>query len=136
MNNLLVCSKEIKEVDPDGTVLFYANTFNFEDSDGDISLPGSFAKTLKENAARLRHLKYHDTRLMPGVIKEASEDQVGLLIKSQLILNTQLGKETYEEYKAMFDAGKQMEHSVRVQAIKFVERSEEHTSELQSLREI
>ena len=121
MNNLLVCSKEIKEVDPDGTVLFYANTFNFEDSDGDISLPGSFAKTLKENAARLRHLKYHDTRLMPGVIKEASEDQVGLLIKSQLILNTQLGKETYEEYRAMFDAGKQMEHSVRVQAIKFVE---------------
>ena len=121
MNNLLVCSKEIKEVDPDGTVIFYGNTFHNEDSDGDISLPGSFSKTIKENAARIRHLKYHDTRLMPGVIKEISEDQAGLLVKSQLILTTQLGKETYEEYKAMHASGKQMEHSVRVQAVKFVE---------------
>ena len=121
MNSLLVCNKEIKEVDPDGTVLFYANVFNNTDSDGDLSLPGSFSKTLKENASRLRHLKYHDTRLMPGVIKEATEDQVGLLIKSQLILNTQLGKETYEEYKAMHEAGKQMEHSVRVNPVKYAE---------------
>ena len=117
--NIIVCNKEIKEVDPQGTVIFYANTFNNLDGDGDISLPGSFKKTLKENASRLRHLKYHDTRLMPGVIREISEDQTGLLVKSQLILNTQLGKETYEEYKAMFDAGKQMEHSVRVEPIKY-----------------
>ena len=129
--NIIVCNKEIKEVDPQGTVIFYANTFNNLDGDGDISLPGSFKKTLKENASRLRHLKYHDTRLMPGVIREISEDQTGLLVKSQLILNTQLGKETYEEYKAMFDAGKQMEHSVRVEAIKY-EESEEQTETYRS----
>jgi len=124
MNNIITCSKEIKEVDPQGTVLFYANTFGNTDSDKDMSMPGSFKKSISENGPRIRHLKYHDTRLMPGVIKEISEDQTGLLVKSQLILNTQLGKETYEEYKAMFDAGKQMEHSVRVEAIKSVMKAD------------
>lgn len=119
MNNIISCNSEIKDLDEKGVVVFYANTFGNTDSDGDISLPGSYAKTLKENMQRLKHLKWHDTRYMPGVVKEASEDSIGLLIKSQLILNTQLGRETYEEYKAVLDAGRQMEHSVRVNAIKF-----------------
>jgi HK97 family phage prohead protease len=86
-------------------------------------MPGSFKKTLKDNGSRLRHFKYHDTRLMPGVIIEAKEDQIGLLITSQLILETQLGRDTYEEYKALANAGKQMEHSVGVNAVKY-ERDE------------
>lgn len=119
MNNLISCIKKIKDLDEKGVVIFYANTFDNIDSDGDKSLPGSFSKTLRENGPRIRHLKYHDTRLMPGVPIEIKEDSIGLLVKSQLILNTQLGKETYEEYKAMFAANKQMEHSVRVEPIKF-----------------
>lgn len=113
------CTYEIKSLDDKGIVQFYANTFHNMDSDRDISLPGSFSKTLSENAKRLRHFKYHDSRLMPGVVIEAKEDEVGLLVTSQLIMNTQLGKETYEEYKAMFDAGKQMEHSIGCNAIKY-----------------
>lgn len=125
MKEFVGCSYEIKGMDERGEVQFYANVFHNLDSDRDISLPGSFAKTLKENSKRLRHFKYHDSRLMPGVIREAKEDETGLLITSQLILNTQLGRETYEEYKAMYDAGKQMEHSVGVNAIKY-ERDEEN----------
>ncbi len=117
------CNYEIKSLDDKGIVQFYANVFHNLDSDRDISLPGSFSKTLSENAKRLRHFKYHDSRLMPGVVIEAKEDEVGLLVTSQLIMNTQLGKETYEEYKAMFDAGKQMEHSIGCNAIKY-ERDE------------
>lgn len=118
MKTFIPCSYEIKDVSEKGVVQFYANTFNNTDSDNDISLPGSFKKTLKDNAKRLRHFKNHDPRQMPGVILEAKEDEIGLLITSQLILETQLGRETYEEYKALAQADKQMEHSVGVTAIK------------------
>jgi len=119
MKDFVVCTKEIKSIDEKGFVSFYANAFNNMDSMRDISLPGSFSKTIKENAARIRHFKYHDHRLMPGVVTELKEDDFGLLVTSKLILDTQLGKETYEQYKAMFEAGKQMEHSVGVNAIKY-----------------
>lgn len=119
MNNIIACNTEIKDLDEKGVVVFYANTFGNTDSDGDVSQPGAFSKTIKDDNKRFKHLKWHDTRYMPGVIKEISEDAVGLLVKSQLILNTQLGRETYEEYKAVQEAGRQMEHSVRVNAIKY-----------------
>jgi len=113
------CLYEVKSLDEKGVVRFYANVFNTLDTDRDISLPGSFQKTLVENGNRLRHFKFHDHRLMPGVVMEAKEDQIGLLITSQLMLNTMIGKETYEEYKALAAAGKQMEHSVGVNAVKY-----------------
>lgn len=119
LNNFLVCNSEIKGLDETGIVQFYANTFSNVDSDGDVSMPGSFQKTIKENWGRIRHFKYHDPKLMPGVVKELKEDEQGLLVTSKLILNTQLGRETYEEYKAMFDAQKQMEHSVKVNPVKY-----------------
>lgn len=119
MKNFIPCNYLIKDLTEKGLVSFYANVFNNVDSDYDVSAPGSFKKTLKDNGSRLRHFKYHDTRLMPGVIVEAKEDEIGLLVTSQLILETQLGRETYEEYKALAMAGKQMEHSVGVNAIKY-----------------
>jgi len=123
MKEFIPCNFEIKDLTDKGVVSFYANAYNLVDSDYDVSMPGSFKKTLKDNGSRLRHFKYHDTRLMPGVIIEAKEDQIGLLITSQLILETQLGRDTYEEYKALANAGKQMEHSVGVNAVKY-ERDE------------
>ncbi len=113
------CNYEIKGLDDKGIVIFIANAFGNKDTDGDVSLPGSFAKTITENGKRIRHFKYHNNTLMPGVVTDLKETDEGLLVTSQLILGTQLGKETYEEYKAMFAAGKQMEHSVGVNAIKY-----------------
>jgi len=110
---------EIKSIDDKGIVQFYCNGFNNMDTDRDISLPGSFAKTIVENGKRCRHFKMHDRTMMPGVVTELKEDSVGLLVTSQLIMGTQLGKETYEEYKALAAAGKQMEHSCGVNAIKY-----------------
>lgn len=124
MKTFIPCSYEIKDVTEKGVVEFYANVFNNTDTDNDISLPGSFKKTLKDNGKRLRHFKNHDPRQMPGVIIDAKEDDIGLLIKSQLILETQLGRETYEEYKALAMAEKQMEHSVGVTSIKFDKNEE------------
>jgi HK97 family phage prohead protease len=119
MKEFIGTAYEIKDLDEKGIVQFYANTFGVVDTDKDCSLPGSFVKTIGENSGRLRHLKWHDNRFMPGVIKEIKEDQIGLFVTSKLIMNTQLGRETYEEYKAMFEANKQMEHSVKVEAVKY-----------------
>jgi HK97 family phage prohead protease len=119
MKEFIGSNYEIKSLDEKGVVQFYANTFGILDTDKDISLPGSFVKTIKENNDRLRHLKWHDPKYMPGVIHEIKEDQIGLHVTSKLIMNTQLGRETYEEYKAMFEANKKMEHSVKVEAIKY-----------------
>lgn len=119
MKEYIGTTYEIKALDEKGIVQFYANVFNNLDTDRDISLPGSFAKTIAENGKRIRHFKMHDRDRMPGVVTELKEDTIGLLVTSQLILGTQLGKETFEEYKALFTAGKQMEHSVGVNAVKY-----------------
>jgi uncharacterized protein len=110
---------EIKEVDQNGTVVFYASVFGNKDLGGDTIMPGAFSKTIKENVKNIRHYKHHSTELMPGVIQELSEDSIGLIVKSKLILGTQLGRETYEEYKAMNEAGKSMDHSIGYNTIKF-----------------
>ena len=91
---------ELKDLDEKGTVTFYYNAFNNEDSDGEISLPGSHSKSQSENKARIKHFKNHNKYMTPGVIKEMGEDSVGAWARSQLILDSTLGKDTYAEYKA------------------------------------
>jgi HK97 family phage prohead protease len=90
----------LKDIDEKGVVTFYFSAFGNRDSDGDITLPGAFKKTFSENKERVRHFKNHDSRLTPGVVKELGEDTFGAWARSQLILGTQLGRDTYEEYKA------------------------------------
>ena len=103
---------KIEDIDNKGIVKFYASVFGNLDKAGDIVDPGAYSKTIAENIKEIQHYKNHDSRLMPGVVTEAKEDDRGLLITSKLILGTQLGKETYEEYKAMAEAGKSMFHSI------------------------
>lgn len=113
------CQSEIKDIDQQtGIVVFYPAVFNNRDFGGDTLMPGSTRKTLQENFKNIRHFKHHDKTLMPGVIFEANEDSYGVLAKSKLILKTQVGLETYEEYKAMAEAGKSMDHSIGYNTIK------------------
>lgn len=109
---------EIVDVDEKGTVVFYASIFGNKDSYRDIVMPGAFSKTIAENGKNIKHYKNHDGRQMPGVITELEEDAKGLKAKSNLILGTQVGRETYEEYKAMAAAGKSMPHSFGYWTIK------------------
>jgi HK97 family phage prohead protease len=119
MKEYISCNYEIKSLDEKGVVQFYANAFGNTDTDKDLSLPGSFQKTIAENGNRIRHYKMHDKNRMPGVVTDLKEDAIGLLVTSQLIMGTQLGRETYEEYKAIAAAGKQMEHSAGLNCIKY-----------------
>jgi hypothetical protein len=52
MKEYISCNYEIKGLDEKGIVQFYANVFNNLDTDGDISLPRSFSKTIAENGKR------------------------------------------------------------------------------------
>lgn len=121
---------EVKDVDEKGQVLFYFSAFGIKDSDGDITRKGTFTKTINENIKRIKHLKNHNTTQTPGVIKEMGEDEYGAWALSQLILKTQLGKDTYEEYKA----GAITEHSYGYDTIKEKEDTELKANILEELK--
>ena len=100
-------SAEVKDVDSKGMVKFQFSEFDYLDTDGDITRPGAFKKTMVENFKRIKHFKNHDRWQAPGVIKELWEDNNGAFAASQLILDSTLGKDTHAEYKA----GQITEHS-------------------------
>lgn len=106
------CITQVKDIDEKGVVSFYGSILNTPDRVKDIVDPGAYTKTISENFSEIQHYKNHDSTLMPGVIFELKEDSTGLLAKSKLILNTELGRDTYEQYKAMAEAKKSMGHSI------------------------
>jgi len=128
------CITEIKDVTQSGLVIFYASVFGNTDLGGDVIEAGAFKKTLRENLKNIRHFKHHNPKLMPGVIQDLKEDDYRLLATSKLILNTQLGKETYEEYKAMAEAGKSMDHSIGYSTIKYEDDRATNSRKLKELR--
>lgn len=91
---------QLKDIDyKNAIVSFYHSSFDDEkDSDGDIIQKGSFAKTIRENFARMKHLYNHDRTLAPGVVKEVAEDNKGCYTVSQLVPTT-LGKDVLVEYE-------------------------------------
>lgn len=105
------CLSLVKDIDETGMVSFYASVFNTPDRVKDVVDKGSFTKTISENYKDIQHYKNHIVGPIPGIIRELSQDDYGLLTKSKLILGTQLGRETYEEYKAYAEAQKSMGHS-------------------------
>ena len=104
-----------------GRVTILANGLNIEDSQGDISTSGSFAKTLndfKGGRRNIFHYKNHDRFETIGFIVDGKETATDLVLDSQLNLNKQIGREVYEDYKLAQELGKNIEHSIGVYAIK------------------
>lgn len=86
----------VKSVDSDGrTIEGYAAAFGNVDSWGDVIQPGAFAKTIKENAARIKVAWQHDFWEVIGIPVELREDDVGLYTRSH-ISRTQRGNEALE----------------------------------------
>lgn len=110
------CDIGLKGLDEKGVVTFYFNAFDNVDSDNDMSRKGAFLKTMNDQKGRIKHFKNHNIYQTPGVISEMGEDEKGAWARSQLILGTTLGKETYEEYKA----GAITEHSFGYDVVKSV----------------
>lgn len=111
---------DLKDLDETkGVVVAYANVYNNRDSDGDISAPGSFDKTVKENFKRIRVLKNHDPKLMIGVPLEIdTNDSYGLLTKSQFNMKKDLGRDMFTDVQLMYDNGLNAELSIGHKALK------------------
>ena len=99
-------SYDLKDLDENkGIVVAYANAYNFKDSDGDISAPGSFNKTVTENFKRIRVLKDHNPTMMIGVPLEINaNDPYGLLTTSQFNMNKNLCKDMFTDVKLMHES--------------------------------
>lgn len=107
-------SVEVKDLDDTkGVIVAYANTYNFKDSDGDISAYGSFDKTVTENFKRIRVLKDHNPTMMIGVpLAIDTKDSYGLLTTSQFNMNKALSKDMFEDIKLMTNNGLNAELSI------------------------
>jgi len=107
-------SIEVKDLDDTkGVIVAYANTYNFKDSDGDISAYGSFDKTVTENFKRIRVLKDHNPTMMIGVpLSIDTKDSYGLLTTSQFNMNKALSKDMFTDIKLMHETGLNAELSI------------------------
>lgn len=101
-----------------GVVTIDVNAFGVKDSQGDISMPGSFKKTLQEGFGRVKWLRNHRTDQQIGVPIEGAEVDGNLRVKGALHMGTQMGREVFEMYKLNAKYGRTLEHSIGVRAIK------------------
>lgn len=111
----------IKDYDGQGRIVVAANAFGNIDSDRDISMPGSFDRTIKENWARVKWFLNHDRTQLLGVPLKAYASDDYLTIEGQLNMQKQIGRDTYEDYKLYAEHGMSLEHSIGVDPIKYLE---------------
>ncbi len=98
MKNLITRSLLLKSQEQDGHFTGYASVFNITDHHGDQVLPGSFSKSLTKLRGKGKMPKMlwqHDSRFPIGVWREIREDERGLFVHGQLLLDVQKGRETY-----------------------------------------
>src|SRR5690606_36919171 len=92
--------------DQTGFLIGYANIYSVKDLVGDISNPTSFVKTASERKAKIKIHKNHDKNLLVGVPKELNpHDPVGLHLTAKMLMDTQLGRDTYHESKFLVENG-------------------------------
>ena len=120
----------IKAVNSDErTVYFMANTFYYVDSDGDITIPGCFQKSIQDRGpqskahAKIKHFLHHDPHKIVGrvdVLRESNEEGFyGLYCESYLPETTD-GEDTLCKYdEKLYD-----NHSIgfRYEDLEYVEK--------------
>lgn len=99
--------------DKKGIVVAYANVYDVQDSDGDISAKGSFTKTVPENYSRIGVFKNHNPERPVGIPLEINaKDSYGLLTTTKFDLSITDGKEMYNHIKFKNENGRNTELSV------------------------
>lgn len=106
------------DVDEKGIVTVAVNGIGVKDSQNDISMPGSFNKTLRENIGRMKWFLNHDTTQLLGVPLSGKEEGGNLIMVGQLNLEKQIGRDILSDYKLYASTGRTLEHSIGVSAIK------------------
>lgn len=90
---------EIKDVTKSGTFAGYGSVYGNVDQGDDIVMPGAFAESLAQYAAKGRMpamLWQHKSSEPCGVYTAMKEDANGLYVEGKLALKTQRGAEAYE----------------------------------------
>lgn len=92
--------------DQSGFLIGYANIYSEKDLAGDISNPVSFIKTVSERKPKIKIYKNHDNNLLVGVPQELNPyDPVGLHLSAKMLMETELGRDTYHESKFLVENG-------------------------------
>ncbi len=88
---------EIKVLDEDqGIIEAYVSVFGNVDSYGDVVVKGAFAEAIKNNFPRYpKGVWSHDWSMPIAKTLEIREDERGLYVKGQLLLDIQKAKEAY-----------------------------------------
>lgn len=105
------------EVTEKGIVTVAVNGIGIEDSQHDISTPGSFTDTLRDDIKKMRWYLNHDQRQLLGVPLSGEEKDGNLVMVGQLNLEKQIGRDTLADYKLFHAAGRTLEHSIGVKAL-------------------
>ncbi len=105
------------EVTEKGIVTVAVNGIGIEDSQHDISMPGSFTDTLRDDIKKMRWYLNHDQRQLLGVPLSGEEKDGNLIMVGQLNLEKQIGRDTLADYKLFHSAGRTLEHSIGVKAL-------------------
>ncbi|MFW0777000.1 MAG: HK97 family phage prohead protease [Rickettsiales bacterium] len=93
-------SLDVKTLDIDGRFAGYASVFDVVDNHRDIILYGAFAKTLLGRIPSIKLLWQHQQDEPIGVFNRMFEDERGLYVEGQLLLDVQRAKEAYALLKA------------------------------------
>lgn len=112
-------SIDVKDLDDNkGIVKAYANVYDYEDLDGDISAKGSFTKTVEENYKRIRVLKDHIPRTTLGVpLHIDTEDTYGLLTTTKFNLQKEVARDMYTDIKLMVENDLNAELSIGYEVV-------------------
>lgn len=95
--------KDVNLEGDDGVISGYANVFNYRDHSGDITMPGAFKKTIKENKGKFLLLDNHDrvsgTAARLG-IAQLEENEKGLhLIEGKFNMAKVNAQEAFKDVK-------------------------------------
>lgn len=118
MKSLQYETKAIDVSKEKGIVTVAVNGIDIEDAQHDISQPGSFVNTLKNDMPRMRWFLNHDVRQLLGVPLSGEEKDGNVIMTGQLNLNKQIGRDILTDYMLYQEAGRTLEHSIGVQAVK------------------
>lgn len=106
------------DVDEKGIVTVAVNGIGIEDAQHDISMPGSFVETITNDMDRMRWFLNHDSTQLLGVPLYGEEKSDNLIVTGQLNLSKQIGRDILADYKLFAEAGRTLEHSIGVKAIR------------------
>lgn len=119
MEKVIKVMNEAYSAESEGLLIGYANLYNIEDLQGDISAVGSFIKTVSERQRKMKIYRNHDPHQFVGVPLEMdTEDQRGLKLTAKMAMETDAGRNAFLEAKFLTENGFQSGFSIGGWAVK------------------